>query len=71
MGEVARLRGDLPTVLEASLVGDSQSDRFVERAVRSIEEMVRTHKIALEGKIGEEVWRNFHGVWQPCHAARY
>ena len=34
MGEVARLRGDLPTVLLASLVGDSQSNGFVERAVR-------------------------------------
>ena len=39
MGEVARLRGDLPTVLEASPVGDTQSNGFVERAVRSIEEM--------------------------------
>ena len=50
MGEVARLRGDLLTVLETSPVGDSQSNGFVERAVRSIEEMVRTHKIALEAK---------------------
>ena len=41
MGEVARLRGDLPTVLEASPVGDSQSNGFVERAVRSVEEMIR------------------------------
>ena len=29
-GQVARLRGDLPTVLEASPVGDSQSNGFVE-----------------------------------------
>ena len=50
MGEVARLRGDLPTVLEA---GDSQSNGFVERANRSVEDMIRTHKLALEEKIGE------------------
>ena len=33
-GEVARLRGDLPTVLEHGAPGDSQSNRFVERAIR-------------------------------------
>ena len=49
---MGKVRGDLPTVLEASPVGDNQSNGFVERAVRSIEEMVRTHKIALEAKIG-------------------
>ena len=53
MGEVARLRGDLPTVLEHGAPGDSQSNGFVERAIRSVEDMVRTHKLALEEKIGE------------------
>ena len=53
MGEVARLRGDLPTVLEHGAPGDSQSNGFVERAIRSVEDMIRTHKLALEEKIGE------------------
>ena len=55
MGEVGRLRGDLPTVLGASPVGDSESNGFVERAERSVEEMIRTHKIVLEGKKGEKL----------------
>ena len=55
VGEAARLRADLPTVLEATLVGDSQSDGFIERAVRSVDEMIRTHKIALGAKIGEKL----------------
>ena len=55
VGEVARLRADLRTVLEATLVGDSQSDGFFERAVRSVDEMIRTHKIALGAKIGEKL----------------
>ena len=53
MGEVAILRGDLPTVLEHGALGDSQSNGFVERAIRSVEDMIRTHKMALEEKIGE------------------
>ena len=53
MGEVARLRGDLPTVLEHGAPGESQSNGFVERAIRSVEDMIRTHKLALEEKIGE------------------
>ena len=34
VGEVARLRRDLPTVLEHGAPGDSQSNGFVERAFR-------------------------------------
>ena len=47
------LSGDLPTVLEHGAPGDSQSNGFVERAVGSVEDMVRTHQLALEEKIGE------------------
>ena len=36
-------------------VGESQSNGFAERAVLSIEEMIRTHKIALEVRLGEKV----------------
>ena len=53
MGEVARLRGDLPTVLEHGAPGDCQSNGFVERANRSVKDMIRTHKLASEEKIGE------------------
>ena len=53
--EVARKRGDLPTVIESSPVGESQSNGFIERAVRSVEEMVRTHKLALESRLGERI----------------
>ena len=70
MGEVARLRGDLPTVLEASPVRDSQSNGFVERAVRSIEEMVRTHKIGLEAKIGGKLDTSHSAIgWMIEHWA--
>ena len=70
MGEVARLRGDLPTVLEASPVGDSQSNGFVERAVRSVEEMIRTHKIALEAKVGEKLSISHSAIgWMIEHCA--
>ena len=52
-GEVARARGDVPTVVEGTPVGESASNGFAERAVRSVEEMVRTHKLALEAKLGD------------------
>ncbi len=55
LGEVARLRGDLPTVIEGSPVGDSKANGYAERAVKSIEEMVRTHKLALEKRVGEPI----------------
>ena len=35
----------LATVLEHGAPGDSQSNGFVERAIRSVEDMIRTHKI--------------------------
>ena len=46
-------RQDSPTVLEHGAPGDSQRNGFVERTIRSVEDMVRTHKLALEEKIGE------------------
>ena len=44
---------DFPTVLAHGAPGDSQSNGFVERPIRSAEDMIRTHKQALENKIGE------------------
>ena len=47
VSEVARVRRD------AAAVGDSQSNGFIERAVRTVEEMVRTLKLDLEARISE------------------
>ena len=51
--DVAKRRGELPTNIECSPVGESQANGFAERAIRSIEEMVRTHKLALESRLGQ------------------
>ena len=53
MGEVARLRGDLPTVLEHGAPGDSQSNGFCGEGNSISRGLIRTHKLALEEKIGE------------------
>ena len=50
IGDVARLRGDMHRVLEANRVGDSQSNGLIERALRSVEEMIRARAMVL----GEE-----------------
>ena len=42
VSELARLRGDVVTISEDSAVGDSQGNGCIERAVRTVEEMVRT-----------------------------
>lgn len=53
--QVARSRADEPTVLEHSPVGDSQSNGAAERAVRSLEEMMRTYLIDLERRANFKV----------------
>ena len=50
--EVADLR-EAPRVIEQAPVGDSQANGAAERAVRSVEEIVRVHKLALEKKVGK------------------
>ena len=45
VSEVARMRGDAVTTSEHSAVGDSQGNGFIERAVRTTEEVVRTLKL--------------------------
>ena len=55
VSEVARLRGDAVTILEHSAVGDSQGNGFIERAVRTVEEMVRTLKLDLETRISQKL----------------
>ena len=41
--EIAKLRGSRGTLLEHSLVADSQSSGLIERGIRSVEEMTRVH----------------------------
>ena len=53
VSEVARLRGDAVTISEHSAVGDSQGNGCIERAVRTLEEMVRTLKLDLEARVSE------------------
>ena len=53
MSEVARNRGDAVTISEHSAVGDSQGNGFIERAVRTVEEMLRTLKLDLESRVSE------------------
>ena len=53
VSEVARMRGDSVTISEHHAVGDSQEIDFIERAVRTVEEMERTSKLDLEGCISK------------------
>ena len=50
LDSVARERSDIPTTLEHSPVADSASNGGAERAVRSMEEMVRVYKFDLESR---------------------
>ena len=50
--QVAKLRGVGRTFLEQSPVGDSKANGEAERAVQSVEKMVRVHKLAFENRIG-------------------
>ena len=67
--EVARLRGDAVTISEHSAVGDSQGNGCTERAVRTVEEMVRTLKLDLEARVSETL-KTTHKVilWLMEHA---
>ena len=51
--EVARLRGDAVTMSQDSAVGHSQGNGCIERAVRTVEGMVRTLKLDLEARVSE------------------
>ena len=50
--QVAKLRGVGRTFMEQSPVGDSKPIGVAERAVQSVEKMVRVHKLAFENRIG-------------------
>ena len=55
LNRVAKLRGLARTHLEHSPVGDSQANGVAERAVHTIEKLLRVHKLALEDRLGEPV----------------
>ena len=52
---IARERGSLRTQIEASPKGDSSGNGTAERAVQSVEEMVRVLKINLERRLGSKL----------------
>ena len=55
VSELVRLRGDAVTVPKHPAVGDSQGDNFIERAVRTVEEMFHSLKLDLEARISQKL----------------
>ena len=53
--EVAKLRGPRRTISEASPVGDSKSNGVVERAIQTMEKLIRVHKLSVETRINEKL----------------
>ena len=53
--EVARKRVGVETIIEHSRAKDSQSNSVAERAVQSVEGIVRTFKLALEKRLGVQI----------------
>ena len=43
LNEIARMRGEGRTIIEHSPVADSQASGFVERAIQTVEKILRTH----------------------------
>ena len=52
MREIANLRGSRGTLLEHSPAADSQSNGFIERGIRSVEEMTRVILFDFSSRIG-------------------
>ena len=55
LGEVAKLRGEARTLIEHSATGDSQANGMAERAVQTIEEMVRVYKLDIERRVSAQI----------------
>ena len=53
--EMRKLEKSVTTILENSRVHDSQSNGTAERAVQTVEGIVRTIKLALERRIGKKI----------------
>ena len=68
--EVARERGDLPTILENPPPRDSRANGYAERAVRSLEEQVRVLKTAFQQSTGQILEVDTAGMaWLVEHSA--
>ena len=68
--QVAKYRGAARTTVCHSAVGDSAGNGIAERAVQSVEEMVRVHKLALEGRLQQRLpVRHAVFAWLVEHAA--
>ena len=68
--EVARARGDLPTVLESPPPTDSKANGFAERAVRSLEEQTRVFKTAFQSSTKKVLEVDVPGMaWLVEHSA--
>ena len=68
--EIARERGDLPTILERPPPYDSRANGYVERAVRSVEEQTRVLKVAFQDVTGRELAVDTPSLaWLVEHAA--
>ena len=69
--DIANLRGSRGTLLEHSLVADSQSNGFMERGIRSVEKMTRVPLYDLRSSRESGVSvncraRNGHSEQMPC-----
>ena len=60
--EIANLRGSRGTLFEHSPLADSQSNGFIERGIRSVEEMTRD----FSSRIGESNLCALAGVSVDC-----
>ena len=77
--KIANLRGSRGTLLEHSPVADSQSNGFIERGIRSAEEMTRVILFDLSSRIGSPIsvhslvftWIVEHAtdILNKCHVA--
>ena len=69
MVELARARGNAETAIENTAPGDSRSNGYAERAVRSVEEQVRAIKLGYEQNTGKEIEVKSAGMdWIVEHA---
>ena len=77
--EIANLRGSRGTLLQHSPVADSQSNGFIERGIRSVEEMTRVLLFDLSSRVGSPIsihspvfpWIVEHtaDILNKCHVA--
>ena len=68
--ETIKRARDGEVIMEESPVEDSRSNGYIERAVQTVQDQVRTMKSALEGRIGEDVKPDHPGLpWLVMRSA--